>query len=203
MRKSSCFALTLLFTGFSAHAADLLGVAPALNAPRINVDATADASVSGSVNSRDATDNPRIPVSAPLQSAAPIVDTSVSDTAASTPKVRGDAGASITTTSDTVSASAEPFNAQIYQRDRNSRTPTHQTSAHADAYTTSAIRQALVKSKLSTTARNIKIVTTNGRVNLSGPVKTQAEKTKIESVARVAAGAVTVDSQLNVKATTD
>ena len=59
-----------------------------------------------------------------------------------------------------------------------------------------------MKSDMSTTARNIKIITSNGRVTLRGPVKTQAEKSRIEALAKSAAGANAVDNQLDVKATT-
>jgi len=77
-----------------------------------------------------------------------------------------------------------------------------QSNTRADISTTSAVRQALVKSDLSTSARNIKVITANGRVTLRGPVKSEAEKEWIEALARAAAGSNTIDNQLDVKAIT-
>ena len=83
-----------------------------------------------------------------------------------------------------------------------SLTPGDSATTRADLYVSNTIRQSLVKGGLSGTSRNVKIVTTNGRVTLSGLVNSEAEKTKIESLARGAAGSVTVDSQLKVKGKT-
>jgi len=77
-----------------------------------------------------------------------------------------------------------------------------QSNTRADVSTISAVRQALVKSDLSTSARNIKVITANGRVTLRGPVKSEAEKELIEALARAAAGSNTIDNQLDVKAIT-
>jgi osmotically-inducible protein OsmY len=51
---------------------------------------------------------------------------------------------------------------------------------------------------LSFTAKNVKIITINGKVTLRGPVKTEAERTAIEAAARGVAGGEQVDSQLEV-----
>jgi len=53
---------------------------------------------------------------------------------------------------------------------------------------------------LSMMAKNVKIVTENGVVTLRGPVKSDAEKTKIEELAKQAAQAATIHNQLEVKA---
>ena len=67
--------------------------------------------------------------------------------------------------------------------------------------TTAAIRRAVVKDdSLSATAKNVKIITANGTVTLRGPVKTEAEKTKIAELAQSAAGNAKIDNQLEVKA---
>ena len=131
MRKTSYIAVALLIAGFNAHAAELFGGAPvlsggdvkamaadglsapgtqnpvvgatpAVSVPRVNVDANTGVNAAGSINSRDATTDVGIPVSPPLQSAAPIVDTSAttttsgtgssSPTSAPTTTVRGTAG---------------------------------------------------------------------------------------------------------------
>ena len=66
--------------------------------------------------------------------------------------------------------------------------------------TTQAIRQALMKdSELSTTAKNVKIITENGQVTLRGPVKNSQEKAKIDQLARSAAGGAKIVDQLEVK----
>jgi osmotically-inducible protein OsmY len=51
---------------------------------------------------------------------------------------------------------------------------------------------------LSTTAKNVKIITVNGVVTLRGPVKTIEEKRTIEATAQQIAGADKVDSQLEI-----
>jgi osmotically-inducible protein OsmY len=53
--------------------------------------------------------------------------------------------------------------------------------------------------ELSMTAKNIKVITTNGQVTLRGPVNSAQEKTKISQVARSAAGGAQIIDQLDVK----
>ena len=96
----------------------------------------------------------------------------------------------------------KPDNTSINERDRSSETQTSgdQSNSSADLKITQAVRQALVKdSELSTTAKNIKVITTNGHVTLRGPVKTAQEKAKIDQLAKSAAGGVQIDNQLDVK----
>ena len=96
----------------------------------------------------------------------------------------------------------KPDNTAINERDRSRETQTSgdQSNSSADLKTTQAIRQALMKdSELSTTAKNIKIITDNGQVTLRGPVKNAQEKAKIGQLARSAAGGAKVDDQLDVK----
>ena len=109
----------------------------------------------------------------------------------------------------TVSAAAmaaddktKPDNTAINERDRSreTRTSGDQSNSSADLKTTQAIRQSLMKdSELSTTAKNIKIITNNGQVTLRGPVKNAQEKAKIDQLARSAAGGAKIDDQLDVK----
>jgi hyperosmotically inducible periplasmic protein len=96
----------------------------------------------------------------------------------------------------------KPDNTAINERDRSGETQTSgdQSNSSADLKITQAIRQALVKDgELSTTAKNIKIITTNGQVTLRGPVKNAQEKAKIAQLARSAAGGAKIDDQLDVK----
>jgi hyperosmotically inducible periplasmic protein len=97
---------------------------------------------------------------------------------------------------------AKPDNTATNERDRSGETKTSgdQSNSSADLKTTQAIRQALMKdSELSTTAKNIKVITANGQVTLRGPVKTTQEKAKIDQLAKSAAGGAKIDNQLDVK----
>ena len=96
----------------------------------------------------------------------------------------------------------KPDNTATNERDRSGETKTSgdQSNSSADLKTTQAIRQALMKDdELSMTAKNIKVITANGHVTLRGPVKTAQEKTKIDQLARSAAGGAQIDNQLDVK----
>ena len=89
------------------------------------------------------------------------------------------------------------------ERDRDSKTltPGDQSGTPEDRKLTQSIRQAVMKDKsLTMTAKNVKIITANGKVTLRGPVNTAEEKTKINDLAKGAAGTVPVDNQLEVKA---
>ena len=89
------------------------------------------------------------------------------------------------------------------QRDRSGETRTSgdQSNSSEDVKITAAIRRAVVKDhSLSATAKNVKIVTADGTVTLRGPVKNEAEKTKIAELAQSAAGNAKIDNQLEVKA---
>jgi len=98
---------------------------------------------------------------------------------------------------------AKPDNTATNERDRSGETQTSgdQSNSKDDVNTTAAIRRAVVKDdSLSATAKNVKIITANGTVTLRGPVKTDAERTKIAELAQSAAGNAKIDNQLEVKA---
>jgi osmotically-inducible protein OsmY len=89
------------------------------------------------------------------------------------------------------------------ERDRSgeTKTPGDQSNTPEDLKITQAIRQAVVKDgSLTMTAKNVKIITAGGHVTLRGPVNSAEEKTKIEKLAKTAAGEGKVDNQLEVKA---
>lgn len=97
---------------------------------------------------------------------------------------------------------SEPDNSRMNARDRNGSTltPMDQGSGEQDRRITQQIRQAVVKDgSLSFTAKNVKIITINGKVTLRGPVKTDAESAAIESAAKKVAGGGQVDNFLEVK----
>ncbi|PYL88697.1 MAG: hypothetical protein DMF14_15880 [Verrucomicrobia bacterium] len=97
---------------------------------------------------------------------------------------------------------AKPDNTATNERDRSGETKTSgdQSNSSADLKVTQAIRRALLKDReLSTTAKNIKIITANGQVTLRGPVKTAQEKARVDQIAKSAAGGAQIDDQLEVK----
>lgn len=70
------------------------------------------------------------------------------------------------------------------------------TSSYRDTELTRQVRERIVQDGgLSTAAKNITIVTRGGKVTLSGTVANQAEKAKIESIARTVSGATSVTNQ--------
>lgn len=71
----------------------------------------------------------------------------------------------------------------------------------ADRALTQQIRKAIHHDRsLSASAKNIKILTQNGKVTLRGPVRSDAEKGNLEAKAATAAGPGNVTNQLEVKA---
>jgi hyperosmotically inducible periplasmic protein len=95
-----------------------------------------------------------------------------------------------------------PDNSGINARDRNAQATTadQQSNAASDVELTRKIRRAVINDhSLSMLADNVKIISTNGRVILRGPVKTEEEKAAIASKAQEIAGTDKVDNQLEVK----
>ena len=89
------------------------------------------------------------------------------------------------------------------KRDRSGSTATSgdQGGSEADRRVTQEIRKAVVDDdKLSTAAKNVKIITSDGVVTLRGPVKSAQEKSEIASIAQRVKGVKRVDNQLEVKA---
>jgi len=83
-----------------------------------------------------------------------------------------------------------------------SKTPTADKAgnAAADRQLMAKIRKAVVDDKtLSTYGHNIKIIAKDGKVTLTGPVKSAEEKAAVERIATDAAGAGNVDSKITIK----
>ena len=98
-------------------------------------------------------------------------------------------------------ASPAADNTKTNKTDSAKTTADQQKQNKADLETTRQIRQLLTKDKqLSTYAKNVKIVTQNGSVTLSGPVRTEEEKSFIEKSASDVAGAGHVKSDLQIAA---
>src|SRR5208337_512770 len=101
------------------------------------------------------------------------------------------------------SAALPPDNTGKNVRDRSDATltPGDQGASDADHEITRRIRRALTSNdQLSTTAKNIKIITINGKVTLRGPVQNDQEKSLIESIVKQS-GVTTLDDQLQPKST--
>ena len=94
-------------------------------------------------------------------------------------------------------------NTAVNQRDRDpaAKTPIDQNENKPDLKVTADIRQRIVNAKdMSINARNVKIITANGRVTLRGPVNSAAEHDEIVKIARDVAGEANVDDELEVAA---
>jgi len=89
----------------------------------------------------------------------------------------------------------------VRDKDNTTLTPEDQKETKKDIKITSKIRQAVVRDKaLSIDAQNVKIITRNGVVTLRGPVASEAEKMKLQKIAKKTKGVVQVDNQLENKA---
>jgi hyperosmotically inducible periplasmic protein len=96
-------------------------------------------------------------------------------------------------------------NTAVNKRDRDGALPTpgDQKSNDADLQRTADIRKRIVDTEsLSADAKNVKVVTVNGRVTLRGPVKTLSEKESVARIATEVAGVGNVDDQLEVETAT-
>ena len=145
---------------------------------------------------------------APVQPVNPPASTPTHDvnhpTAA--PGMSTDATTTDATTTDTnavgtTTTDSPAENSEVNQRDRDpaAKTPIDQNETPADIKITADIRKMVLEQPdFSVNARNVKIITADGRVTLRGPVTTDAEKQTIEKIAADIAGADHVDSMLEV-----
>jgi hyperosmotically inducible protein len=87
----------------------------------------------------------------------------------------------------------------VRDRSDSSLTSGDQANNDADLQLTTRIRKAINDdNQLSTTAKNIKVITQNGKVTLRGPVSTPEEQKTISSIIQKL-GISNVDDQLEVK----
>jgi hyperosmotically inducible protein len=98
-------------------------------------------------------------------------------------------------------ANADNSKRNTRDRDHATLTPRDQGKSESDVQITRQIRKLVVNSTnhFSFMARNVKIITVDGKVTLRGPVKTVEEKDRIASEARGIAGENNVDDQLEIK----
>jgi hypothetical protein len=94
-----------------------------------------------------------------------------------------------------------PDNTAVNERDavRDTKTPIDQDENQADVNRTAEIRKRLLdQPDMSVNARNAKIITSQGKVTLRGPVDSEAERDALVKIATDIAGAENVDNQLEV-----
>lgn len=110
-------------------------------------------------------------------------------------------GAAVVTNPGAADQTKNATNTKINDRDRHGAlTPMDQGGSAAERNITASIRKGVVGDKsLSFTAKNVKIITTGSKVTLRGPVKTDEERSAIETRAKQTPGVTEVDNQLEVK----
>ena len=94
-----------------------------------------------------------------------------------------------------------PDNTKVNQADRakGAVTADQQKENATDRDLAKRIRQSVVADKsLSTYAHNVKIVAQGGQVTIKGPVRSEAEKTAIETKATEIAGPGKVSNQITI-----
>ncbi len=102
-----------------------------------------------------------------------------------------------------VTTQADNTARNVRDRDERAVTPLDQGNSKADVATTAQIRKEIIAGKdMSVNAKNVKIITNQGRVTLRGPVNTAEEKRIIGEIANRIAQSENVDNQLDVKNTT-
>jgi osmotically-inducible protein OsmY len=88
------------------------------------------------------------------------------------------------------------------ERDRelDTLTPGDQEENESDRAITQRVRQGVMEQdRLSTNAKNVKIITRDGVVTLRGPVDSAEEKTLVAQIARKTSGVKNVENQLESK----
>jgi hyperosmotically inducible periplasmic protein len=95
-----------------------------------------------------------------------------------------------------------PDNTKTNKTDTAKPTADDQKQNKTDLQITQQIRKLVTDDKgLSTYARNVKIITQNGSVTLSGPVRSEDEKKSIEAkAAQVVGGSTHVKSEIQIAA---
>ena len=106
-------------------------------------------------------------------------------------------------TNATLAQMPAPDNTQSNARPVNSAmgtsTADSQKNTASDLQITQRIRQSVIADKsLSTYAHNVKIVSVNGMVTLNGVVKSELEKTAVESKARAVVAKEKITNDLTV-----
>jgi hyperosmotically inducible periplasmic protein len=105
-------------------------------------------------------------------------------------------------TNDAQSYAPDNTGRNVRDRSDATLTPEEQGSNDSDRGLTRGVRRAIsTNDQFSVLAKNVKVITVNGKVTLRGPVENEQEKQGVESAAKSAAPGATVDNQLEVKTT--
>jgi osmotically-inducible protein OsmY len=97
---------------------------------------------------------------------------------------------------------AKPTDTSLNKRDTSgaTTTPIDQSNEKADIDHLAEIRKAVTADEqLSTSSKNVKIMTRAGKVTLRGVVPTTAERQRIEDLARACTATHTIDNQIEVE----
>jgi len=114
-------------------------------------------------------------------------------------KDRGDKNSNDNQVSQSTQVPPDNTGRNVRDRDDANKTPGDQAENEADRTITQNVRKALTNDdSLSTDGKNVKVITSDGNVTLRGPVKSDKEKSDIESKTKQIAGVKNVDSQLEV-----
>jgi osmotically-inducible protein OsmY len=110
-------------------------------------------------------------------------------------------GETDTTTTDTTTPSTPPDADNTARNENNPAADvTNQSETEEDIRITAAIRKSVTDDKtLSVNAHNVKITTAGGIVTLRGPVKSEQEKSTIETKAKQVAGVSRVENLLEIE----
>jgi len=101
----------------------------------------------------------------------------------------------------TVQKPVLPDNTAVNERDRetSAKTPIDQKETQRDVNITAEIRKQVLDHKdMSVNARNVKIITADGKVTLRGPVNSKEERDVIDGIAKSVAGKENVEDQIEV-----
>jgi hyperosmotically inducible periplasmic protein len=116
------------------------------------------------------------------------------------PAVGAQRGATAGSVAAADNVSADNTAANVSDRHSDMATPTDQSNDADAIKVTAAIRKAVIGDKtLSTSAHNVKIITSGNTVTLRGPVVSTEEKERIAALARRYAQGKDVLDQLTVK----
>jgi hyperosmotically inducible periplasmic protein len=97
-------------------------------------------------------------------------------------------------------AMQQPDNTSANKNSQGTPTADQQKETPADRDLAKKIRQSIVSDKsLSTYAHNVKVIVRDGNVTLKGPVRSEDEKSAVESKATALAGTGKVENDLTVK----
>lgn len=185
-------------------------VAQATNEPNRGPDfapAASDGLATAPTESHSARSDGQTRAAPPVDTRAPATSTPSTQEYATgdrKPAVDTTSGNAAATPSDrSATANTDADNTRVNQRDRDSAalTPMDQGGSAADRAITQQIRKDLMKdNSLSFTAKNVKVITIDGKVTLRGTVKSEAERSAIEAAARRATGGdgARVDSHLEI-----